>query len=162
VASLPGFSDVWQIDVGVCLLAPSSGTVCNGNGQPDLYNVVCNCVAGTSGKYCEVGSPSSNAVVGSGASGPAVAVGVSISVIIALAAGGWYFVTRLGGTIPGLSELSSLAARLSGGGGGSRFAPRSYSPSSPSQEKASFITSGGAGAGAGASAAVVGVGYGAM
>ena len=92
--------------------------------------------------------------------GPAVAVGVSISVIIALAAGGWFFVTRLGGTIPGLGELSSLAARLSGGGGGSRFAPRSYSPSPPSQEKASFITSGGAGASA--SAAVVGVGYGAM
>ncbi len=161
MASLPGFSDVWQIDVGVCLLAPSSGTVCNGNGQPDLFNVVCNCVAGTSGRYCEVGSPSSNGVIGSGASGPAVAVGVSISVIIALAAGGWFFVTRLGGTIPGLSELSSLAARLSGGGGGgSRFAPRSYLPSSPSQEKASFITSGGAGASA--SVSVVGVGYGAM
>jgi hypothetical protein len=142
VPSAPVFADVWQIDVGVCLLAPSTGAVCNGNGQPDLVNVVCNCVAGTSGQFCEVGSPASNSVAGAGGAGPAVAVGVSIAVIAAVAAGAWFFVAKLGGTIPGLGELASLAARLGGGKSPSRFAPRVYAPVGTSSGAAAGASSG--------------------
>lgn len=52
-AGLPGFGDAWQIDAGVCLLAPSSSLVCNGHGSPDLGNVVCGCDAGWTGMFCE-------------------------------------------------------------------------------------------------------------
>ena len=159
VASAPVFSDVWEIDAGICLLAPSSGKVCNGNGQPDLVNVACVCVAGTSGPYCENGSPASSAAASPAAAGPAVAVGVSIAVIAGLAAAAWVFVARFGGTIPGVDALAALASRLGGGGGtGSSFAPRAYSPTRASPDKAAFITSSSSGSSASPGAATTGYG----
>ena len=136
VASAPTFADVWQIDVGICLLAPSSKKVCNGLGTPDLYNVWCVCVAGVSGPFCETGSPASNSQSSAGGSGPATAIGVSFGVILAIGGALYVFVTRFGGKVPFVSEAASAAGALlqkvlGGGGssgGGSGFAPRSYSP----------------------------------
>ena len=48
-------SDLWAINTGVCLLAPSMGSVCAGHGRPDLERVVCDCEPGFSGDFCEDG-----------------------------------------------------------------------------------------------------------
>lgn len=63
-ASAPTFGDVWQIDVGVCLLAPSNGKVCAGAGTPDLVGVTCSCAFGASGRFCETGKPQAANVAG--------------------------------------------------------------------------------------------------
>ena len=43
----PVFSDVYQVDVGVCLLAPVNNQICAGAGAPDFLNVDCACTPGT-------------------------------------------------------------------------------------------------------------------
>lgn len=47
------FADLWTVDTSVCLLAPSTATVCAGHGRPDLELVECVCLAGWSGEFCE-------------------------------------------------------------------------------------------------------------
>jgi hypothetical protein len=119
-ASLPGFGDAWQIDVGVCLLAPN-GNVCNGHGQPNLDTVVCNCDNGWSGKYCTEGSnPSNSAPPASSAS--ATAAGVSIGLLVAVGAGLYVYATYFGGGPALKSAYDSTVSFVTGGGSsGSRF-----------------------------------------
>ena len=81
---LPGYGDAWQVDVGICLLAPSSGRVCNGRGTPDLYNVACVCAAPYFGAYCEstlppvASSPSPAPAPAASASGGAAPPAVNV------------------------------------------------------------------------------------
>ena len=83
----PAFGDVWQIDVGICLLG-KGGAVCSGHGTGDLVNVLCSCDPGFSGSRCENGSsPNTN----SGLS-PGAAAAVALSVIFVFAGSGIYFV----------------------------------------------------------------------
>ena len=120
-ASLPGFGDAWQIDVGVCLLAPS-GSVCNGHGQPNLDTVTCSCDGGWSGKYCTDGANASNSAPPA-SSASATAAGVSIGLLVAVGAGLYVYSTYFGGG-PVLKSAYDLAVSLVTGGGsgsGARF-----------------------------------------
>ena len=59
VPSLPTQSDVWQIDAGVCLLAPINNQVCAGAGTPNLDTVSCSCNSTSldASKNCGVCAP---------------------------------------------------------------------------------------------------------
>lgn len=65
VAGVPDgntFSDAWSMDASVCLYG-DNGQVCSGNGNPDLTQIVCNCInypAGLPylGQYCDQCPPS--------------------------------------------------------------------------------------------------------
>ena len=56
----PVFSDVYQVDVGVCLLAPVNNQLCAGIVAPDLVDVLCPCnstfLPGSNCGTCNVGT----------------------------------------------------------------------------------------------------------
>ena len=139
----PGSScgDVWQIDVGVCLLAPSSGAVCNGHGAPDLDAVACACDAGYSGAFCEGGGGGGAAAAAAGRLSPGAALGVSLLVVAGAAAAAALLAPKWGFSVAGvrvapgevvrkgaagawaagewaLLRLRAAATRGGGGGGG--------------------------------------------
>jgi hypothetical protein len=112
-ASLPGFGDAWQIDVGVCLLAPS-GTVCNSHGTPNLDSVTCNCDNGWSGKYCMDGSSASNSAQSASTNSATTAAGVSIGLLLSIGAGLYVYSTYFGGG-PVLQSLYDSVTYFVGG-----------------------------------------------
>ena len=85
---LPSYGDVWQIDVGVCLLDTVTGSpkVCNGRGTPNLVDVTCVCDAGFSGTTCQIGSAPSPA-----SSAKPSAAGITFAVLIPLSIVGFVF-----------------------------------------------------------------------
>ena len=92
----PTFADVWQVDVGICLLSHVNGAVCGGNGVPNLDTVTCACNTGFSGAFCDSGSAPAAAAAGAFGTGPAIAVGVSLAALL-VSGGAAYSVLRLGG-----------------------------------------------------------------
>jgi hypothetical protein len=108
----PTFGDVWQIDVGICLLG-KGGAVCSGHGEGDLVNVLCSCDTGFSGARCENGSTPNTK---SGLS-PGAAAAVALTVIGVFAGSGVYY---LGGpkvvmtmATPTYNALSKLIGGVS-------------------------------------------------
>ncbi len=120
--SEPTFSDVWQIDVGVCLLG-SGGKVCSGHGSADLFNVVCSCDAGFTGPRCASGSAAAKGL------SPGAAAAIALSVIAVVAGGGVWYVgvnTALAFVQPALDATKQVLDKTVGlvsGGGAKSMSP---------------------------------------
>ena len=157
----PGSScgDVWQVDVGVCLLAPTSGRVCNGHGTPDLDAVTCGCEAGFSGPFCEAGGGGGGAAAAVGGLSPGAAFGVSVLVVGAVAAGLAVLAPQWGFTVAGTRVAPGEVVRkgaaavwaagahtmllLRGGGGGGGF---KAGPAHAGEERVGLVSAKGYGA----------------